>query len=138
MYATTLAILAGGEGARMGRPKGELRVGNQPILEYLLERMAWRGPTLLVTSPGREHPAGWQRFHAEAVDPVAGLGPLRGVLTALEHAATPHVLVTTVDMPEIDATALRWLLEQFVQRPKAIRGSPRLDIRKSLNRGNAV
>jgi molybdopterin-guanine dinucleotide biosynthesis protein A len=118
MTHTTLAILAGGEGSRMGGPKGELRLGDgRPIAEFLLDRMVWRAPTLLVTAPGREHPPGWQRFDAEVVDPVGGLGPLRGVLTALEHATTPQVLVATVDMPGIGASQLRWLIDRSAERP---------------------
>jgi molybdopterin-guanine dinucleotide biosynthesis protein A len=109
----TLAILAGGEGSRMGVPKGALRIGGEPILQYLLGRFAWPGPTLLVTAPGREHPPGWESFTREAADPVGGLGPLRGVLTALENAGTEHVLVTPVDMPGLAAGQLRWLLSAF-------------------------
>jgi molybdopterin-guanine dinucleotide biosynthesis protein A len=118
----TLAILAGGEGSRMGTPKGLLRIGpdaGQPILTYLLHRITWRGPTLLVTAPGREHPPGWEGFDREATDPEAGGGPLRGVLTALEHARTALTVVLTVDMPEIGPEQLRCLLEILREDPQA-------------------
>ena len=62
MRDVTLAILAGGEGSRMGYPKGELRLGGRPILPVLLERFAWEGPTLLVTAPGRQHEGTRFRF----------------------------------------------------------------------------
>src|SRR3954467_6767125 len=91
--ATTLVILAGGAGSRMGKPKGGLLIDDRPILEYLLDRFRWPGPTLLVTAPGREHPPGCQRFDLEAVDPVSDAGPLRGILTALENATTDQVVV---------------------------------------------
>ena len=91
-HDVTLAVLAGGEGSRMGRPKGELLVRGRPILVHLVEQLAWRGPTLLVTAPGRERPAGGERFDREVVDAVAGEGPLRGLLTALEAATTEIVL----------------------------------------------
>ena len=45
--------------------------------------MQWPGPTLLVTAPAVAHPPAADLFDREAVDPVDGLGPLRGVLTAL-------------------------------------------------------
>jgi len=105
----TLAILAGGQATRMGQPKGEITIDGKPILSYLLDRFAWPGPTLLVTAPGREHPPSYERFTAEATDPVANLGPLRGVLTALEHSKTPFTIVTTVDMPAIERAHLEWL-----------------------------
>ena len=41
----------------MGGPKSRLVLNGRPILDRL-ERFAWRGPTLLVTSPGNEGPPG--------------------------------------------------------------------------------
>ena len=98
----TLAILAGGEGTRMGRPKASLRVNDRPILEHLIDRFAWPGPTMLITAPGRERPPGAERFTRQCVDPVAGQGPLRGILTALENAPGPLVAVLAVDMPLVE------------------------------------
>lgn len=95
----------------MGRPKGEIRIDNRPILAYLLERFSWHGPTLLVTAPGREHPPAWERFGREVVDPVSDQGPLRGVLTALEHLETPQLVVATVDMPGLQAAQFHWLID---------------------------
>jgi len=117
MTDVTLAILAGGAGSRMGMPKAELRIGGRPILEHLLDRVAWDGPRILVTAPGRERPTGHELFDREVIDPVAGQGPLRGVLTALEHAATDVVVVATVDMPGVGNAQLRWLVEALWRRP---------------------
>jgi molybdopterin-guanine dinucleotide biosynthesis protein A len=120
MSNVTLAILAGGEGSRMGMPKGELHVGDEPILAYLLRRLQWGGPTMLVTAPGRERPPGWEKFDREVVDPVAGLGPLRGVLTALSSAASHVVVVSTVDMPGVRREQLNWLVDQLSARPQVL------------------
>src|SRR5688572_21426156 len=120
MNGVTLAILAGGEGSRMGMPKAELCLGGRPILKYLLDRMAWDGPTMLVTAPGRERPTGHELFGREFVDPVAGLGPLRGVMTALEQAETDVVIVATVDMPGVGGEQLRWLVKELLRRPEAL------------------
>jgi len=109
----TLCILAGGESRRMGRPKAELLVRGRPILTYLLERMDWKGPTMLVTSPARRSPAGSERFDREVVDPIDGEGPLRGVLTVLQNLATPLAIVATVDMPCIGAAQLDWLIQNL-------------------------
>ena len=106
----TLAILAGGEGARMGRAKALLRANDAPIGDFLLDRFRWTGPTLLITAPGREAPPGAERFTRECVDAVPRQGPLRGVLTALENAPTPRVLVAAVDMPMIERRHLDELI----------------------------
>jgi molybdopterin-guanine dinucleotide biosynthesis protein A len=109
----TLCILAGGEGRRMGRPKGELQINGVPILQHLLDRFAWSGPTILVTAPGREHPPACEMFDHEVADPVAGLGPLRGLLTSLEFATTPIVVVATVDMPRIGRSQLDFVIDRL-------------------------
>jgi len=116
---TTLAILAGGEGSRMGLPKGGLRVGDAPILAYLLDRWRWEGPTLLVTAPGREHPPAWERFTREVTDPVTNEGPLRGVITALRATDSDVLIVTTCDMPRVEARQLVWLEQAVLERPNA-------------------
>ena len=116
---TTLAVLAGGEGRRMGGPKGVLALDGRPILERLLDRLDWPGPTLLVTAPGREHPPGWRRFTNEVTDPVAGQGPLRGILTALQNASTDEVVVLPVDMPNIATAPLAWLAARLRENPIA-------------------
>ena len=110
----TLAILAGGAGSRMGRPKASLRLRGVPVLTYLLERLDWPGPTLLVTAPGRERPPGWEGFDREVSDPVAGEGPLRGLMTALDHAATEGVAVVAVDMPGVTREDLAWLVGELL------------------------
>jgi len=120
MRDVTLAILAGGEGSRMGYPKGELRLGGRPILPVLLERFAWEGPTLLVTAPGRQHPTGWERFTREVADPVAGQGPLRGVLTALENSDTPVTVIAAVDMPRVGSEQLWWVARELHGHPDAV------------------
>jgi molybdopterin-guanine dinucleotide biosynthesis protein A len=116
---TTLAILAGGEGRRMGRPKGDLTLDGHPILERLLNSLAWPGPTLLVTAPGREHPPGWRLFTKEATDPVPGEGPLRGILTALENSPTHEIIILPVDMPNITPAPLAWLAARLREHPIA-------------------
>lgn len=115
----TLAVLAGGAGSRMGRPKSLLTVGNRPILAYLLERLDWPGPTMLVTSPGRDRPPGAERFDSEVRDEVEDEGPLRGVYTALTHATTRVVTFIGVDMPMVERADLAWFVAELAARRTA-------------------
>jgi molybdopterin-guanine dinucleotide biosynthesis protein A len=114
----TLVVLAGGHGNRMGSPKAWLELERRPILDWLLDRMQWAGPTMLVSAPSVVHPPGCELFDRELVDPVDGLGPLRGILTALNELSTPMATVVTVDMPGVAAPALAWLLESLAHRPQ--------------------
>lgn len=104
----------------MGVAKAELRIGERPILEYLQRKLHWPGPTLLVTAPGRQKPSGHEAFEREVSDPVAGLGPLRGLLTAIENCTTELLVVITVDMPGVAHYQLQWLVEQMRRRPEAL------------------
>jgi molybdopterin-guanine dinucleotide biosynthesis protein A len=106
----TLAILAGGQGSRMGKPKAELIIHGLPILRFLLQQLNWPGPTLLVTAPTREHPPAHEDFNTEAIDPMPDMGPLGGVITALDHARTDWVLLASVDMPGLSPAQLDWLI----------------------------
>ena len=116
----TLAVLAGGSGSRMGGPKSLLEIRGKPILDHLLDQLAWPGPTLLVTAPGCEHPPGGSRFNREASDAVAGEGPLRGVLTALDHATTEMIAVIAVDAPAVRREDVAWYLQQLAETPEAV------------------
>jgi molybdopterin-guanine dinucleotide biosynthesis protein A len=112
----SLAILAGGEGSRMGMPKGQLQIRGRHVLAHLLDQFRWTGPKLLVTAPGRERPPGWELFDSEVSDPVAAQGPLRGLATALEHARSDVLVVATVDMPNMTQAHLQWLVSQLMDR----------------------
>jgi molybdopterin-guanine dinucleotide biosynthesis protein A len=104
----------------MGKHKGMLSVGGEPILTYLLDRLGFAGPKMLVTAPGRGHPPGWDQFDREVSDPVARGGPLQGVLTALNESTTEENIILTVDMPEVTSDALAWLMERFCARRDAL------------------
>jgi molybdenum cofactor guanylyltransferase len=117
---STLAVLAGGAGSRMGMPKALLQIDGKPILQWTLQRIQWPGPTLLVTAPAIANPPGREHFTACATDPEDGLGPLRGILTALENLSTPSMVVIPVDMPHIERAHLDWLLDRLPERPKIL------------------
>ena len=48
-------------------------------------------------------------------DRMAGAGPLAGIVTSLEHASAPWILVAACDMPRLSAAPLRSLLEVAVR-----------------------
>lgn len=109
---TTLAIIAGGAGRRMGGPKHSLRIRGTPFLQSMLDRIRWPGPTMLVTRAEGGHVDAQECVHHVVSDRVAGEGPLRGVLTALECSTTESLIAIPIDMPGLRAEHLVWLLEQ--------------------------
>ena len=144
---TTLVVLAGGMGTRMGRPKGLLTIHGQPILTRLIEQIGWRGATMLVTGSATTHPPGCERFDREVCDPIPGEGPLRGIATALENGVQ-RAIVLPVDMPAMSGDVLRWMAAQacesglFVRRlgemqamPMVITGDADQMVRMRLDQG---
>jgi len=115
---TTLAILAGGRGSRMGMPKAHLELRGEPILAWMLKHLRWPGPTMLLTAPAVADPPGAQLFDLRVTDPVDDLGPMRGIASALENTSTEVIAVVTVDMPGITRDVLEWLLKSLAARPQ--------------------
>lgn len=120
MRDVTLTILAGGQSSRMGAPKAEIELGGKPILQHLLDRWNWTGPTMLVTAPQAGAPRAAERFDQHVRDPVTGSGPLQGVLTALHNATTPLVVVAAIDMPNFGAEQLKYLADQLERRSEIL------------------
>src|SRR5436190_3291564 len=118
----SLAILAGGMGRRMGGPKAWLRIEGKSILAWLHAKLRWPGPTMLVGSPSTANPPDADLFDQAVIDPVDDLGPLRGVLTALEHARTGAIVAMPIDMPFVEPLQLMWIARELAARP-ACRGT---------------
>jgi molybdopterin-guanine dinucleotide biosynthesis protein A len=114
----TLAIIAGGLGTRMGVAKAKLLVRGQSILAWQLQRLGWKGPTMLVTAPATRNPPDADLFDRECVDSEDNAGPLRGILTALENCDTPFVATVAVDMPRVDYSMLERLIETLERQAK--------------------
>jgi molybdenum cofactor guanylyltransferase len=86
--AVTGVILAGGQARRMGGGDKCLRLlGGRPILAHIIERVRPQVAHLVLSANG--DPARFAAFGLEVVaDPVPGsVGPLAGILAALDWAA---------------------------------------------------
>lgn len=107
--ALTLAIMAGGKGARMGGiAKGLLRYQGQTVIERLLTLRSLAHHVLLV-GPNLTPYKPW---NLESIDDVAPAhGAPGGVVSALLAAPTPWVLVVACDMPFVTVPAATRLLE---------------------------
>lgn len=120
VHGTTLAVLAGGKGSRMGGPKHRLRVKGVPMCTYLIRRLAWPGPTMLVLAEGGQVPADGHVFGTIVHDQGGGSGPLRAAATAVECAPTETTILLPVDMPLVEQVGLQWLAAALADREDAI------------------
>lgn len=101
----TAAILAGGQGRRLGGvDKSALVVGTQSILDRQLRALAGLTPHILIVA---DDPSRFRRAAARVVqDVIPGAGALGGLYTALSEAPTEQVLVIACDMPFLTAPFL--------------------------------
>lgn len=105
----TFAILAGGHGFRLGGcVKGLLEVDGRPIIDWLLTAAAPFAARLLVTDDARPY-AAYGLPTVRDVEP--GYGAPGGVVTALQSATTPWVLVVGCDMPFVTEGMMLRLIE---------------------------
>jgi molybdopterin-guanine dinucleotide biosynthesis protein A len=104
----TVAIQAGGQSERMGRDKALLPLGDRPLIQHVLDRVAGLGDEILITT---NRPEDYTAFGARlASDVVPGAGALAGLHTALSAAWGETILVLACDMPFVSRPLLAHLL----------------------------
>jgi molybdenum cofactor guanylyltransferase len=114
----TLAVVAGGQGRRLGGvAKGLLQVEGRTVLERLLDLAPLCAEVLLVANA----PEPYARFGLRTVaDVVPGKGAPGGVHTALVHARTEWVLAVACDMPFVTEAVVRVLLAARAPEVEAV------------------
>jgi len=97
--AITAAILAGGEGTRIGgRDKGLEPLCGKPLIEHVLARLAGQAGKLLICA--NRHQQRYAQFAPVCVDTAPGFrGPLAGIAAALAACDTQWLLTVPVDCP---------------------------------------
>ena len=103
-------VLAGGESRRMGRDKALLEIDGRPLVAQigsLVKEAA--GSAAIVGDPRRYGGLGFPVIP----DRIAGLGPLGGLLTALEERRADWNLIVACDMPGLKANTLAHLVRKI-------------------------
>jgi molybdopterin-guanine dinucleotide biosynthesis protein A len=98
---------AGGRSRRMGRDKARLPWGDTDLLGHALARLrAVADEVRVLSGPELRH---GERGVPVLVDPSADLGPLGGLLAALESASGRAAPVLAIDLPLVPAALLAHL-----------------------------
>ncbi len=105
----SVAILAGGEGLRLGGEKAGLCLGGERLIDRALRRLAWLGEDRLVIVRRGQGLAVAEARLLEDLAPYEG--PLAGLAAALQAARWPWVLVVGCDMPFIQRPVVEAMLE---------------------------
>jgi molybdopterin-guanine dinucleotide biosynthesis protein A len=105
----SVAILAGGQSKRMGRDKAFLTVGDQLLIERVINRIQRLTDDLFVST---NSPEKYARFGLRCVvDVFPGKAALGGIYSALRAAQHPYVLVVACDMPLLNTALLQYLID---------------------------
>ena len=120
----SLAIIAGGQSRRMGRDKAFVELGGKALIERVIERSADLGQaeTILITNKPTEYAHLGLPMHGDILPDKGSLG---GIYTALMKASSQSVLVLACDMPFVNRSLLRFMIEQMDENTDIV--VPRVD-----------
>jgi molybdopterin-guanine dinucleotide biosynthesis protein A len=107
-YKITGILLAGGKSTRMGRDKGNIKIGNQLLYQYPLKVLESLCENVFIsTSSKSEYPD----THVLVCDDTPGIGPLGGIYTCLKKSDTDLNIVLSCDMPLVHQALFEYLLQ---------------------------
>lgn len=113
------AVLIGGKSSRMGRPKHLIRhTGGETWLERSVKTLSPFVDELFISGAGELPPV---LRDLPRVDDLPGIqGPLAGIGALIKEHPWSSWLVLACDLPNLEASAITWLLNQRSGRYRAI------------------
>ncbi len=102
-------VLAGGQSTRMGRDKALIEIGGQPLIGSAVNLLKALTERVVVLGPEENY-----GFLGVPVLPdlVPSRGPLSAIYTGLERSSTDANLFLACDMPLMEGTFLKLLVER--------------------------
>lgn len=98
--SVTAVVLAGGAGRRMaGQDKGLIPLQGKPLIHYVLGRLAGQTGKLLINCNRNQQVYAAFGYPLLQDSMAGGLGPLAGLLVALEQSDSEFVLSVPCDTP---------------------------------------
>ncbi|AFH50508.1 Molybdopterin-guanine dinucleotide biosynthesis protein A [Ignavibacterium album JCM 16511] len=116
MYSDiTGVILAGGKSSRMGTNKSFLKIGNQTIIERIVDLMkSIFSEVIIITNSPEEY-----RFLNLPLfeDIYKWRGPLAGIHSALVHSTTDKIFVLSCDVPLMSREMIEYIANHKSEKP---------------------
>lgn len=103
-------VLAGGKSRRMGSDKALLVQNGQSQLSLAFELLSRVLPKVFVSARKDQADEAERRKFEQIVDRYDDMGPIAGILSALESDATVSWLVLACDLPNVDDDAIAALI----------------------------
>lgn len=116
MYSDiTGVILAGGKSSRMGTNKSFLKIGNQTIIERIVDLMkSIFSEVIIITNSPEEY-----KFLNIPIfeDIYKWKGPLAGIHSALVHSTTEKIFVLSCDVPLMGREMIEYIVNYKSEKP---------------------
>ncbi len=113
----TSVLLAGGQNRRMnGIPKWELEFGKETMLNRSIRRLKNISHQIVIVSGGEyQFPLKDQDVRIHTIyDQTPFLGPLNGILTALQYSQEDYYFIVAADMPFFSIALAKYMLHYTV------------------------
>lgn len=103
-------VLAGGRSERMGQDKALLRINGETQLSRAVRLLESFVDRVFVSTRADQQEEPERNQYQQIVDQYENLGPVAGILSALEHHPDAGWLVLACDLPNVDEVTIRNLL----------------------------
>ena len=103
-------VLAGGKSSRMGFDKSTMVLQNKKLIESTIKKLDSLFDDIIISGDGLEKKSEFNHDKI-VVDKVKGVGPLGGMISALEMAQSDRLFVIPCDMPVIDIKYISFMMK---------------------------
>jgi molybdopterin-guanine dinucleotide biosynthesis protein A len=110
-------LLAGGRSRRMGQDKALLQHGGKRQLDYLFDMLAAQTTKTFVSARADQADDPVRNRYPQIVDRHGNIGPVDGILSALDEYPGADWLVVACDLPNLDADTLLHLRDNAAAGP---------------------
>jgi molybdopterin-guanine dinucleotide biosynthesis protein A len=107
-------VLAGGKSRRMGRDKALLRQNGSTQLQRTVGLLQRHVETVFVSARPDQADDEERRRYPQLIDRYDDMGPIAGILTALESNRNVAWLVVACDLPQVDDETIDYLMRHRV------------------------
>jgi len=104
-------VLAGGKSRRMGRDKALLERDGQSQLAYIAGLLEDKAERVFVSTRAEQQDDSERSRYPRIVDRYEEMGPLAGILSAMEEHPDVHWLVVACDLPNISDETITHLVK---------------------------
>lgn len=108
--AVSAIVLAGGQSRRMGHDKALIEFQGKPVLAHVITALRELTEDVVVVSNRSDLYGSFGARVAADYDPPCG--PLGGIAVGLQAIAHELAVIVACDMPFLNVTLLRWLIDQ--------------------------